>query len=98
MWPASNLDIITFTDLAGTRLTGVQAFLLFQVENHGVDHEGSEHEEDASQHPDLDGGETLGLGRVGVDVVEDVDENEEEGDEESHAARYDVRRNQEGYP
>ena len=95
---ASNLDIIIFTDLAGTWLTGVQTFLLFQIENHGVDHEGSEHEEDAGKHPDFDGGEALGLGRVGVDVIEDVDEDKEESDEESHAARYNVRRNQEGYP
>ena len=46
----------------------------------------TKNEEDAGQHPDLDGRQTLGLGRVGRDVVEDVDEDEEEGDQERHAA------------
>ena len=41
--------------------------------------------ENASQHPDLYSSKSLGLGRVGGDVVEDVDQHQEEGDEESHA-------------
>ena len=41
-------------------------------------------EEDTRQHPNLDGRETLGLGGVGRDVVEDVDQHEEEGDQQSH--------------
>ena len=50
------------------------------------------HEEDACQHPGLDSGESLRLGSVGGDGVEDVDQHQEQGDEESHPARYDVRR------
>ena len=38
------------------------------------------------------------LGGVGGDGVEDVDEDKEEGDEESHPARNHVHRNQEGDP
>ena len=38
------------------------------------------------------------LGCVGGDGVEDVDEDEEEGDEESHPARNHVHRNEEGNP
>ena len=41
----------------------------------------TENEKDASEHPYLDGREALGLGRVGRDVVEDVDEHEEQRDE-----------------
>ena len=35
---------------------------------------------------------TFSLGSVGGDVVEDVDQHQKQGDEESHPARYDVRR------
>ena len=38
------------------------------------------------------------LGGVGGDGVEDVDEDKEEGDEESHPARNHVHRNQERDP
>ena len=38
------------------------------------------------------------LGGVGGDGVEDVDEDEEECDEESHPAGNHVHRNEEGYP
>ena len=38
------------------------------------------------------------LGGVGGDGVEDVDEDEEEGDEEGHPARNHVHRNEEGNP
>ena len=44
----------------------------------------TEDEEDACEHPDLDGGESLGLGRVGRDVVEDVDQHEEQRDQQRH--------------
>ena len=86
------------TDLTRTRLNGIKTLLLFEVEDHSVDHEGPEHEEDAGQHPHLDGGQSLGLGGVGVDVIEDVDEDKEEGDEERHAAGDDVRGDEEGDP
>jgi hypothetical protein len=46
----------------------------------------TEDEEDAREHPDLDGGEALSFRRVGGDVVEDVDQDQEQGDQESHAA------------
>ena len=38
------------------------------------------------------------LGGVGGDGVEDVDEDEEEGDKEGHPARNHVHRNEEGNP
>ena len=38
------------------------------------------------------------LGGVGGDGVEDVDEDEEEGDEEGHPARDDIHRDEEGDP
>ena len=38
------------------------------------------------------------LGRISGDVVEDVDENEEEGDEERHPTGNDVWRDEEGNP
>ena len=41
---------------------------------------------------------TLCLGSVGGDVVEDVDQDEEERDEESHPPGDDVRRNHEADP
>ena len=46
--------------------------------------ERAEDEEDAGEHPGLDGGEALGLGRVGGHGVEDVDQDEEEGDQQGH--------------
>ena len=48
------------------------------------------HEEDACQHPGLDSGESLRLGSVGGDVVEDVDQHQEQGDQQGHPARYHV--------
>ena len=41
--------------------------------------------ENASQHPDLNSSESFSLWRVGGDIVEDVDQHQEEGDEEGHA-------------
>lgn len=92
------LIFMILTDLAGTRLTGVQTLFLFQIENHSINNKSPKYKQDASQHPDLNGRESFGFGRVCVDVIEDVDEDKEEGDEQSHAARYNVWRNQEGYP
>ena len=46
----------------------------------------TEDKEDAREHPYLDGREPLGLGGVGRDVVEDVDQHEEERDQEGHAS------------
>ena len=45
----------------------------------------TEDKENASQHPDLYSSESFSLGRVGGDIVEDVDQHQEEGDEEGHA-------------
>ena len=58
----------------------------------------TENEEDAGQHPDLNGCQALGLGRVRVDVVEDVDEHEEESDQERHAPGDDVGGDEERDP
>ena len=58
----------------------------------------TENEEDAGQHPDLDGCESLCLGGVGGHVVEDVDEDEEEGDEEGHPPGHDVGGDEEADP
>ena len=41
---------------------------------------------------------TLCFGRVGGDVIENVDEDKEEGDEEGHPAGDNLRRNKEGDP
>ena len=52
------------------------------------------HKEDACQHPCLDSGESLRLGSVGGDVVEDVNQHQEQGDEKGHPARYHVHRDE----
>ena len=79
-------------------MDGIKTLLLLEVKNHSIDHESPEDKENAGQHPNLDCSEALSLGGIGVDIVENVDEDKEEGDEQSHAARYNVWRNQEGYP
>ena len=56
------------------------------------------HEEDACQHPGLDSGESLRLGSVGGDGVEDVDQHQEQSDQETHSPRDDIHWNQERYP
>ena len=56
------------------------------------------HEEDACQHPGLDSGESLRLGSVGGDVVEDVDQHQEQGDQEGHPSGDDVHGDEERYP
>ena len=65
------------------------AYLLYQS---------TEHEEDACQHPGLDGRESLRLGSVGGDSVEDVDQHQEQSDQETHSPRDDIHRDQERYP
>ena len=79
-------------------MEGIKTLLLLEVKNHSIDHESPEDKENAGQHPNLDGSEALSLGGVGVDVVEDIDKDEEEGDEQRHATRDDVGGNEEGDP
>ena len=40
----------------------------------------------ADQHPDLYCSQSFSLGRVGGDIVEDVDQHQEQGDQEGHPA------------
>lgn len=51
----------------------------------GVLDEGAEDEEDADDDPGLDGSQTLGLGDVGSDCVENVHQHKEHSHQESHA-------------
>ena len=71
---------------------------LCKVHNSDSLYEGAEHEEDAGEHPGLDGRQPLRLGRVRRHRVEDVDEHQEEGDEERHPAGDHVHRDEEGDP
>ena len=57
-----------------------------------------EHEEDTRQHPGLYSRQPLCLGGVGGNVVKNVDQHQEQGDQESHASRDDIWRNKERYP
>ena len=86
------------TDLTRTHFGGVKTLLLFEIKDHSIDHKGPEDKEDAGQHPHLDSGEALSFGWVGVDVVEDVDEDKEESDKQRHAPRDDVRGDEEWDP
>ena len=62
-----------------------KAFFQFDLEQEdGVLAEGPEDEDDAGDDPGLDGGQALGLGRVGLDRVEDVDQHQEDRHQESH--------------
>ena len=45
----------------------------------------TKNKENASQHPYLYSCEAFSLGRVGVDIVEDVDEDKEQGNKEGHS-------------
>ena len=45
-----------------------------------------------------DGRESLHIGGVGGDIIEDVDEHEEDGDKERHPARNNLRGNEETHP
>ena len=56
------------------------------------------HKENAGQHPGFNSSQTLRLGCVGGDVVEDVDQHQEQGDQQGHPARYHVHRDEKGYP
>ena len=79
-------------------MTGLKTLLLLEIKDNSIDHKGSKHEENTGQHPDLNGGETLCLGTVGVYIVEDVDQDKEEGDEERHPAGDNVRGDEEADP
>jgi hypothetical protein len=54
-------------------------------------HESPKHKEDAGEHPGLYCCQTLSLGGVGGDGVEDVDQDQEQGDEQGHPAWNNVR-------
>ena len=58
----------------------------------------TKYKENAGQHPDLYSSEAFSLGRVGGDIIEDVDEDKEQSDEERHPTRHNVRRDEERYP
>ena len=45
----------------------------------------TEHKQDAGQHPYFNGGESLSFGRVGGDIVEDVDQHQEQCYQQRHA-------------
>ncbi len=60
--------------------------------------ESAEDKEYAGQHPGLDGGESLRLGRVGRHRVEYVHQDKEQGDQQRHPTRYHVHGDQERDP
>ena len=65
---------------------GVASLLgLDDLEDEGVLGEDPEHVDDAGHHPGLHRGQALGLGGIGGDRVEDVDQDEEQSHQESHA-------------
>ena len=66
-------------------------------QNSRVSGKGPEDKEDAGDDPGRDRGQALDIGRVARDVVEDVDQHEEEGDQEGHSPRDDLRWDQEAY-
>ena len=72
--------------------------LLEEQEDGGVLHQGPEHEEDADDQVEVDGVESGRDGRPLADAVEDVDQDEEEGDEKRHPAGHDLRLDEEGHP
>ena len=53
------------------------------------------HKENAGQHPGFNSSQTLRLGCVGGDVVEDVDQDQEQCHQQSHATRNNIWRNKE---
>ena len=63
-----------------------------------ITNQGPEDKQDAGDDVGLDRCEPLCLGDVGGDGVEDVDEDEEHGDEESHAAGHILRGDEEADP
>ena len=58
-------------------------------------YESPKHEENTGQHPGLYGSQTLSLGGVGGDRVEDVDQHQEQGDKKPHPAGNNVHGNEE---
>ena len=51
----------------------------------------TKYEEYASNHPSLQGVQSIGLWRVGSDGIENVDENKKQGDMQSHSAlKYEI--------
>ena len=58
---------------------------LDDLKDEGVLGEDPEHVDDAGHHPGLHRGQTLSLGGVGCDWVENIDQDEEQSDQESHA-------------
>ena len=44
----------------------------------------TEYEQDTGQHPDFNGCQPLGFRRIGCDIVENVYQNQEQGDQQSH--------------
>ncbi len=63
---------------------------LFQLDleqEDGVLAEGAEDEDDAGDDPGLDGGQALGFRRVGLDRVEDVDEDKKDCHQKGHATQ-----------
>ena len=61
-------------------------------------HESSEHEDDADDDESLDCCQPVSFGDLAGDAVEDVDEAEEDGDEDSHAAGDALGRHEEADP
>ena len=59
---------------------------LDDLEDEGVLGEDPEHVDDAGHHPGLHRGQALRLGGVGCDRVENVDQDEEQSHQESHAS------------
>ena len=56
----------------------------------GIADKGTEHEEDAAEHPKHDRRDPIGIsGSVGDNIVEGVDKDEEGGDEEADPSRID---------
>ena len=64
---------------------GKALFQLDLEQEDGVFAEGPEDEDDAGDDPGLDGRQALGLGRVRLDRVEDVDQHEEDCHQERHS-------------
>ena len=69
-----------------------------EVEDGGISHECPKDKEHARNHPGGDGSHALGVGGDVGDGVENVDQHKEERDEEGHAARHHLWRNEEADP
>ncbi len=73
---------------APAALLGRQLLQLDLEQDDGVLSQRAEDEDDAGDDPGLDGRQSLGLGRVGLDGVEDVDQDQEDGHQQGHPTRY----------